>query len=302
VRTTFLKTLLEAARQDPNIFLLTGDLGYSVLEPFRDELPRQYLNVGVAEQNMIGVAAGLAHEGYRPFCYSIANFPTLRCFEQIRNDVCYHGLPVTMVSVGGGLAYGPQGYTHHGVEDLGVMRLLPGMQVIAPADPVETKLATRYLASTASKKPAYLRLGKANEPICHASKPAWQPGKAITVQQGEKLAVLSTGGMLAEAISACESLPFRPTILSVPFLKPFDGLMVQELVRTHPMIVTLEEHSVLGGLGTCLAEVLAGTPHSCDVFSYSLPDAFCSEIGSQDYLKSVRLGGVAAFLKRVLRS
>jgi transketolase len=161
MRTTFIQTLCEIAERDERVWLLTADLGYSVLEPFAERFPSRFLNVGVAEQNMIGVAAGLAHSGKMPFVYSIANFPTLRCFEQIRNDVCYHEANVKIVAVGGGFAYGAQGYTHHGVEDLGVMRLLPNMIVVAPGDPVETRGAT--LAMAAHRGPCYLRLGKARE-------------------------------------------------------------------------------------------------------------------------------------------
>src|SRR6185312_14270230 len=162
---SFMETLLAEARGRSDVMLLTADLGFSVLERFRDALPGQYLNVGVAEQNMMGIAAGLADVGKTVFTYSIANFPTLRCLEQIRNDVCYHGYPVRVVSVGGGLTYASQGYTHHGVEDIGVMRALPGMVVIAPGDPLEAACATKALCALAG--PAYLRLGKAGEPRVH---------------------------------------------------------------------------------------------------------------------------------------
>ncbi len=143
MRTAFVETLCELAAADPRICLVTGDLGYSVLERFQERFPDRYINAGVAEQNMTGVAAGLALAGWIPFTYSIANFPTMRCLEQIRNDVCHHQLPVRIVAVGGGFAYGPAGYTHHGVEDLAVMRSLIGMTVLAPGDPHETRLATR---------------------------------------------------------------------------------------------------------------------------------------------------------------
>jgi len=164
VRTTFLETLVEVAERDPRVWSLTADLGYSVLEPFIQKYPDRYVNVGIAEQNLTGIAAGLARSGLKPFVYSIADFPALRCFEQIRNDVCYHDADVKVVAVGGGLAYGAQGYTHHGVEDLAVMCCLPGMTVIAPGDPIETRLATRALARHAG--PGYLRLGKARDRYC----------------------------------------------------------------------------------------------------------------------------------------
>src|SRR6516225_4917658 len=183
MRTAFIETLCAAAEEDERVWLLTADLGYSVLEKFRDRFPGRYVNVGVAEQNLIGVAAGLARCAKVPFVYSIANFPTLRCLEQIRVDVCYHECPVKVVAVGGGFTYGSQGYTHHGVEDLAILRTLPGMTVVAPGDPVETRLATEALAERPG--PGYLRLGKAKEPVVHAAEPPCALGRAITVRPGQ---------------------------------------------------------------------------------------------------------------------
>ncbi len=202
MRNTFIETLLELAAGDPRICLLTADLGYSVLEVFAQRFPDRYVNVGVAEQNLIGIAAGMAHSGLVPFVYSIANFPTLRCLEQIRVDVCYHDAPVKIVAVGGGLAYGAQGYTHHGVEDIAVMRTLPGMTVVAPADPVETRALTDAIARHAG--PCYLRLGKAKEPIVHREPTEIELGKAVQTRTGSDLTLISTGTMLAETMQAAE--------------------------------------------------------------------------------------------------
>jgi len=182
MRTAFIKTLCELAEQDERIWLLCGDLGYSVLEGFSSRFPNRFVNVGVAEQNMTGIAAGLALSGKVVFIYSIANFPVMRCLEQIRNDVCYHNLNVKIVTVGGGLTYGSLGYTHHGVEDIAVMRVLPNMTVIAPGDPVEARLATQAILNTPG--PCYLRLGKAGEPVVHQIEPEFQVGKAISLQLG----------------------------------------------------------------------------------------------------------------------
>src|SRR5262249_3580196 len=165
MRTAFIEALFELAKQDQRIVLITGDLGFSVIEPFMQTLPKQFVNAGVAEQNMTGVAAGMALSGKIVFTYSIGNFPTLRCLEHVRNDVCYHNANVKVVCVGGGFAYGSMGVTHHATEDLAVMRAMPGMVVVAPGDPVETRAATR--AITAHPGPCYLRLGKAGEPNVH---------------------------------------------------------------------------------------------------------------------------------------
>jgi transketolase len=297
MRTTFIETLVELAGRDRRIHLLTADLGYSVLEPFRDAYPDRYLNVGVAEQNLIGVAAGMARCGKVVFVYSIANFPTLRCFEQIRNDVCYHEASVKVVAVGGGLAYGAQGYTHHGVEDLAVMRALPGMTVVAPGDPVETRLATAAIA--AAPGPCYLRLGKAKEPRVHDRPPAFTLGKAISVRPGRDAMLLSTGGMLQEAVQAAEALAARGLsvgVLSVPTVKPLDEEAVLRAAEETGVLVTAEEHSVVGGLGSAVADVLAqadGRP--CLFRKHGLPDAVSHAVGGQAYLRR-RAGDLAGMV------
>ncbi len=291
MRTTFIQTLLQEAERDERIWLLTADLGYSVLEPFAARFADRFVNVGVAEQNLIGVAAGLAHSGLRPFVYSIANFPTLRCFEQIRNDICYHHANVTIVAVGGGLAYGPQGYTHHGVEDLAVMRALPGMTVVAPGDPMETRLATRALCN--ADGPKYLRLGKAKEPVVHPGEPAFALGKAIPVRPGEDLTFITTGGMLADAVAASDDLAkrgIRAGVLSMPTLKPFDTEAIVRAARLSGVILTVEEHSVTGGLGSAVAEALFEAGVQVRFRKLGIPDRPYHLIGSQNFLKQRLIG------------
>jgi len=272
MRTAFIQQLSALAAHDDRIWLVCGDLGYSVLEAFADKFPERYLNVGVAEQNMIGVAAGLAMSGKTVFVYSIANFPVMRCFEQIRNDVCYHNLNVKVVAVGGGLAYGSAGYTHHGVEDLAVMSALPNILVAAPSDPIEATAITSILANQAG--PAYLRLGKAGEPIVHTVAPDVQLGKAIQVADGNDMTIISIGGMLGTVLKASELLRhkgIKARVLSMPFLIPLDIQAIQNAADQTKIILTVEEHGP-GGLGPAVAEVLA---------VYGLPVAF----------KSLRLSG-----------
>ena len=257
MRTSFIETLCQVAEHDPRVWLVTGDLGYSVLEKFSSRFPERYLNAGVAEQNMVGVAAGLAMTGKVVFVYSIANFPTLRCLEQVRNDVCYHRLSVKIVAVGCGLAYGGHGYTHHGVEDLGVMSLLPHMTVLAPGDPIETRWATRTLVEHAG--PAYLRLGKAGEPIVHTTEPAFKLGEAVQVVDGDRATLISTGGMLEMAVKVASILAARGVsirVLSMPTLRPIDDKRIVAEAKRTGRIVTLEEHGS-GGLGTMAGECLA---------------------------------------------
>jgi len=259
VRNAFIAAILKLADDDDRIWLLCGDLGYSVLEPFASRFPDRYVNVGVAEQNMTGIAAGLALSGKIVFTYSIANFPVMRCLEQIRNDVCYHNLNVKIVAVGGGLAYGAPGYTHHGVEDLAVTRVLPGMTVLAPGDPVETTLATRALA--ARPGPGYLRLGKAGEPVIHDTIPDFAIGRAITMREGKDLTLISTGGTLGMTIAASRILAeqgLSVRVLSMPTIQPLDREAVTDAVLETARVVTVEEHG-MGGLGSAIAELIAET-------------------------------------------
>lgn len=261
MRTAFIETLCELAEEDQRIWLLCGDLGYSVLERFVGRFPDRFVNCGVAEQNMTGIAAGLAMSGKVVFTYSIANFPVMRCLEQIRNDVCYHNLNVKIVAVGGGVAYGSAGYTHHALEDLAVMRSMPNMNVVAPGDPVETLLATRAIAGRDG--PCYLRLGKAGEPVVHRSTPHFAIGSAIKLRDGNEVAVLSTGGTLEPVIRAAELCGRQRrsvAVYSVPWVKPLDEKLIRELAATIPLVITVEEARASGGLGGAVAEVIAGHP------------------------------------------
>ncbi len=281
MRTAFIEALCDAARTDERVWLLTGDLGFSVLEVFAREFPNRYVNVGVAEQNLVGVAAGLALEGKTPFIYSIANFPVLRPFEQLRNDVCYHGLPVRVVAVGGGMAYGSAGFTHHGVEDLAVLRALPNLTVVAPADPLETRAAVRAFLEL--RGPAYLRLGKAGEPVVHPSPPAFKLGRALRVREGSDLTVLSTGGVLSEAVAAVQMLAsegLAATLLSVHTVQPLDEDAVVESARSGK-VLTVEEHG-RGGLASAVAEALCRAGCPVRLRSLRLPDAPFPEIYSQE--------------------
>lgn len=294
MRTAFIKTLIELARIDKHIYLLVGDLGYSVVEPFAGEFPNRFINIGVAEQNMTGIAAGLALSGKTVFTYSIANFPTLRCLEQIRNDICYHNANVKIVAVGGGLAYGALGVTHHGIEDLAIMRALPNMIVIAPGDPMEAVLATRAVVEWTG--PCYLRLGKAGEPVVHQTPPDFQIGKGITIRKGNDATLIATGSMLYNTVQAAEMLTeegIQVRVLSMHTIKPLDAEAVMAAAQETGAIVTVEEHSIIGGLGSAVAEVLAEAGNPGMLFRrIGLGDRFCDEVGNQKYLHN--LGGLSS--------
>jgi transketolase len=280
--------------------LLAGDLGYSVLERFAEALPAQYANVGVCEQAMAGIAAGLALSGHRVVLYSIANFPTLRCLEQLRNDVCYHDLPVTVIAVGGGLAYGPHGYTHHGVEDLGIMAMLPNMTVCCPADPHEAMALLPQLLDR--RLPAYLRLGRAGEPILHKPDTKIRLGRANWLRQGTDIALLATGPILGRALHAADALAGRgisASVVSFHTFFPLDTLSVREAGSRHRAVLTIEEHSVEGGFGSRVAEALLMAGLAPRFGKHGVTDALRGRIGSQSWLLD-QLGSVEDHARELL--
>lgn len=299
MRLNFIKTLCEIAQHDKNIWLVCGDLGYSVLEPFAEAFPERFINAGVAEQNMTGIAAGLALSGKTVLTYSIANFPVMRCIEQIRNDVCYHNLNVKIVAVGGGLAYGTQGYTHHGIEDLAVMRVLPNMTVIAPGDPVEARLAVKAMVE--HQGPCYLRLGKASEPVVHQKEPVFEIGKAIKLMDGKDVTLISTGGMLETVMMAASELQsqgFSTTVLSMHTVQPVDEEAIRSAARQTRGIITVEEHA-MGGLGSIVGELLAQIDERPKFIPMRLKREPVKHAGSQNCLRSAQGLNVEGILKAV---
>ncbi len=289
MRTAFIQALNDLASEDPRVCLVVGDLGYSVIEEFASKHPDQFVNAGVAEQNMVGLAAGLAMTGKVVFTYSIGNFGTLRCLEQIRNDVAYHRANVKVVAVGGGLAYGNLGVTHHASEDVAILRSLPNMVVVSPGDPVEAGLATRALV--AYDGPAYLRLGKAGEPVVHADEPRFDLGKALTLRDGRDISLIATGSMLATANVVASNLVKKGLsvrLLSMHTIKPLDREAVIAAATQTKWVVTLEEHSVDGGLGGAVAEVLAEMEAGhAPLKRIGLRPEFNKVVGDQKYLKSL---------------
>jgi transketolase len=292
VRTECIEALTIYARAHPDVMLLTGDLGFSVLERFAEALPAQYANVGVCEQAMAGIAAGLALSGRRVVIYSIANFPTLRCLEQLRNDVCYHDLPVTVIAVGGGLAYGAQGYTHHGIEDLGIMMMLPNMAVTCPADPHEAMELLPQLLER--RRPAYLRLGRSGEPMLHAPATRIALGKAIWMRRGSDIALLATGPILGRSLQAADALAARgisASVASFPGIRPLDEAALRGAAQAHRAILTIEEHSIEGGFGSRVADALLVAGLAPRFGKYGVTAALRGQIGSQTWLLD-RLGPI----------
>ena len=277
MRDTFIEELLRIAATDPEVLLLTGDLGFGVFEKFREKLPEQFLNVGVAEQNMSMVAAGLALKGKKVFTYSIGNFPTLRCLEQIRNDICYHDLNVTIVSIGGGFSYGALGMSHHATEDLSIMRALPNITCVAPGSLNETKDATKELYT--KQGPSYLRLDKSSASYDQLEK--FTLGKALKAREGDDLTLIASGGVLEEALRAAELLEqasISCRVLSMHTIKPIDKDSIIDAVEQTKGIITIEENNILGGLGGAVSEVC---------MEQNLRPLFFARLGMQDEYSSV---------------
>lgn len=296
MRTAFIQELIELAATNEKIFLVVGDLGYSVVETFAERFPDRFLNAGIAEQNMTGLAAGLASEGYHVFTYSIANFPTTRCLEQIRNDVCYHNLPVTIVAVGGGVAYGTLGYSHHAVQDYAFMRALPGMTILSPGDPLETKACLREVCD--HPRPSYLRLGKNGETQILSSIPRYtDPEIAINYIAGNresKQSLLTTGTMLETGLQVLDSLDQTTwSLWSVPIWSGRSGKAVRDFLSKRSRVVSLEEHLRAGGFGSFLRECVGNDNklHS-HLITHSLDDDIGGMVGSQAVLRE--LGGLSS--------
>jgi transketolase len=305
LRAAFINNLLYTAREDESIFLLVGDVGYRLVEPFAEEFPKRFVNIGIAEQNMIGIAVGMALSGKTVFIYSIANFPTVRCIEQIRNDVCYHKTNVKIVTAGSGLIYGALGSTHHLTEDIALMRALPNMTIIAPGDPLEAGLATRAVALLPG--PCYLRLGRTGDPAVYRTAPDFKIGQAIKMRDGQDITLITSGGILPNVCQAAENLAgqgIEARVLNMHTIKPIDKRAVLSAASDTGAIVTIEEHNVLGGLGSAVAELLAEDVHSGTSFMrMGIPDEFCSQVGSQDYLRNVyslSVGGIVSCVKKFL--
>ena len=286
MRTAFIETLFALAKIDDRIMLITGDLGFRVVTPFMENLPQQFVNAGVAEQNMTGMAAGMAFSGKIVFTYSIANFPTLRCLEHIRNDVCYPNANVKIVAIGGGFAYGAMSITHHAVEDLGVMRMLPNMVIVAPGDPLETRKATRAVYE--HDGPCYLRLGKAGEPTVHKTDIEFRLGKAIKLKEGFDITVISTGAMLQTAIQVSEKMKtmgLSMRVLSMHTLKPLDEQAVIDAACETHAIVTLEEHSSSAAWEAQSRSIGGNKRYKVPFKRIGLPSSFSTYVGSQEYLR-----------------
>ena len=303
MRPAFVGEVTRLASLDKNIWLLTADLGFSVFEDFRDRFPDQYLNVGVAEQNLMSVAAGLAMSGKKVFAYSISTFASMRAYEQIRNDICYQNLPVFIVGGGSTFSYSTFGCTHSPLEDVGLMRMMPNMVVAVPGDPVEVQALVRELYLGGS--PAYIRIAKRGEPTVHALDALIRLGEAVEVRAGNDVSILVCGRQLPNAVTAASSLSklgIECRVLSFHTVKPLDKKAIVKAARETKGIMTVEEHFLAGGFGSAVAEFLADEMINVPFVRLGISDEFPRGVGSQDYfLQRYRLtpDGIAGIARQL---
>ena len=289
MRKAFNQELLKIAEKDSRVFMILADIGYGEIEPFANAFPDRFINCGVAEQNMTGVACGVAMEGNIAITYSIANFPTLRCLEQVRNDVCYHDANVKIVIIGGGVSYGELGISHHSTEDIAIMRALPNMVVLVPSDIVEARAATH--AMMAYNGPVYYRCGYKGEPDLHDGKgvPDFRIGGSSTICEGNDATVFFAGPIGINAKAAEEELAkqgIKCRLVSLYSIKPIDKEAIIRAAKETGGIVVLEEHNIQGGVGSAVAEVLMD--EGCGNVPFkrlAFQDVNVTKVGSQVWLR-----------------
>lgn len=286
MRDAFFAEVRELAGRRDEVVVLTADLGFKLFDGIKQTCPERFYDVGVAESNMVGLAAGLSMTGKNVYAYSIIPFLVMRAYEQVRIDVDYQQLNVKLVGVGGGFTYGLEGITHFGLEDMALMRSLPNMTIVAPADRHEARAVARLSADHPG--PMYIRLGRSGDADVHEREPDFVLGRAITMRQGSGTAIVATGSMVGTALEAAGILArdgIEPTVINMHTIKPLDTDAVLAAARTHEKIFTLEEHSVIGGLGSAVAETLAPLRHGATVRALGISGPMGERVGSAQYLR-----------------
>lgn len=287
MRDAFIKKLEEICKSNKNIFLLTGDLGFKLFDSFREKYPDRFLNVGIAEPNMIGIAAGLALSGKKVYCYSMIPFLITRCLEHIKIDVCYNRANVRLIGAGSGFTYGIEGVTHYAMEDLAILRSIPNMTIVAPGDSFE--VAACIQASVDYNGPLFIRLGKSGgQTVYPRSNKNFTIGRGVIVlKEGHDVCILATGSMLYNAKVAAEDLVkkgYGATLINLHTIKPLDKALIKGCAKNYNCIISVEEHSIIGGLGSAVAEVLSEISYKGRFKRIGIPDEFSRYIGGRDYL------------------
>ncbi len=283
MRNAFAQEIKEQAALNDKVVLLSGDIGNRLFDPYKEKFAERFFNCGIAEANMTSMAAGMAMSGFQPVTYTITPFNTSRCYEQIKIDICYQNLPVIVVGVGGGLSYAGLGATHHSFEDIAIMRVLPNMTVMCPADAVEVKLCLREALRV--KKPVYIRLGKKNEPVIHPQEPEFKLGRGIIVKEGKDVCLLGCGNILPvvmDASAVLEKKGIKASVVSMHTVKPLDKDLLNHVFKTYDIVCTIEEHSLLGGFGSAVAEFCVDNGIIRNkLLRFGIKDAFVHQSGNQ---------------------
>ncbi len=286
MRTVIIDGIYNLMKQNKNVYFLTGDLGFTVVEKIEKDFPKQFINMGVAEQNMMGVAAGLALSGKKVFIYSIIPFVTMRCFEQVRNDICYHNLDVTILGVGAGLSYGILSSTHFALEDIAIFRPLPNMSIFSPADETEAKMGMDFVKNY--RRPFYFRIGKKQEPIVFEKPYKFTFGKAHVMEEGKDIVIIATGSILHEVVQAVPLLKkkgIHSTLIDIHTIKPLDEETIIKYSKGKKIVVTVEEHCITGGLGSAVSEVMAEHSNLPKLKRIGTSDEFIKITGSQQFIR-----------------
>lgn len=303
MKKAFVKTLVKLMEKNNNIYVLTGDLGYGVMNPILEKFPERFINLGICEQNMASVAAGLALEDNIVYMYSIANFPTLRCLEQIRNDIIYNMANVKIISVGSGFSYGSLGMSHHATEDIGIMRTLPKIEILSPADKNETIEAVKYANEV--NGPVYVRIGRGGEEdICHLETEISKG--LLKIKEGKEILIFTTGTILKEAYLAAKILEeenIHVGVYAIPILKPFNEERLKKICSDAKLVFSVEEHNIIGGLGSTIAEILASVKNDIIYKRIGLNDTFVDVVGSPEYISEfyqLDSKGIASKIRNVV--
>ncbi len=284
MRNAFAQEIENQAGLNDKVVLLSGDIGNRLFNPYKERFSNRFFNCGVAEANMTSMAAGMAMSGLKPVTYTITPFNTSRCYEQIKLDICYQNLPVVVVGVGGGLSYAGLGATHHSFEDIAIMRVLPNMHIMCPADAVEVKLCLKEALSI--NKPVYIRLGKKNEPVIHKTVPEFKIGKGIVIKEGKEVCILSCGNILPVVCEAADKLGQKglgTRVVNFHTVKPLDTELLAEIFADYDIVATVEEHSLIGGFGSAVAEWAVDHFYTKNkLLRFGIGDSFTQKSGNQE--------------------
>ena len=305
MRNAFINTVLKACEEKEDLFIISGDAGLGVFDEFKEKRAERFLNLGVAEQNMISFSAGLAMTGFKVYVYNIIPFVLYRCYEQVRNDICYQELPVTLVGIGSGITYSPQGMTHYSVEDLGIAQTLPNLKVFSPIDPIEAKLAARY--SLSSESPVYVRLAKRGEPNIHKTE-NFDITEPQLIEDGEDIALVFHGSIGLEVLKTRELLKkdgILPKFISIPMVMPINTEKLFSMLQNVKCVITVEEHFINSGIGSMLSREYVKAKPGWELFTLGIPDGFIHVIKDLDGMREyfgISAARIAEYIRRKLRS